>query len=197
MQTVLSVHVRAGAARLPNFLESDVYEATCGEPVSDVVRGLPEAAPHLVVLALQWLPPGWCPLHEPEAQLLEERGGVDAHSARWLSLLDGLASPIGLVEGVVADLITKSLALARTQRLGEKATSLLLRAAMHLCTGGAASTFGGLPLWASARWDGLVVKLSGLHFESVAIAFSKRMRSAISTHDQEDLAGLLLSLIHI
>lgn len=191
VQTVLSVHVRAGAARLPTFLGSDVYEATCGEAVGDVVRALPEAVPHLVVLALQWLPPGWCPLHEPEAQLLEEPGGVDAHSARWLSLLDGLMPPIGLVEGVVADLITKSLTLARTQRLGEKLTSLLLRAAMHLCTDGTASTFGGLPLWASARWDGLVVKLSGLHFESVSVAFSKRMRSAISSHDQEDLAGLL------
>ena len=91
-----------------------------------------------VVLVLQWLPSGWCPLLEPEAQLLEEPGGLDAHSAGWLALLDGGESPIGLVEGVAADLITKSLALARTQRFGEKTVSLLLRAAMHLCTGGAA-----------------------------------------------------------
>ena len=190
-QTVLSVHVRAGAARSPAFLGSDVYEATCSKPVCDVVRALPEVVPHLVVLALQWLSPGWCPLHEPEAQLLEEPGRVDPHSTRWLALLDGLESPIGLVEGVAADLIAESLDLARTERLGEKAMSLLLRAAMHLCTGGAASAFGGLPLWASARWDGLVVKLSGLHFESVSIAFSKRMRGTMTSQDQEDLAGLL------
>ena len=77
-QTVLSVHVRAGAARSPAFLGSDVYEATCSKPVCDVVRALPEVVPHLVVLALQWLSPGWCPLHEPEGRLGVSGGGMFA-----------------------------------------------------------------------------------------------------------------------
>ena len=64
-------------------------------PLCEVVRSLPEVAPHLVVLALQWLPPGWWGCSSPK-QLLEEPGGVDPHSARWLALLDGLDSRLGL-----------------------------------------------------------------------------------------------------